>query len=166
MSSLSLVFARAYQQSFDSRPYSTLAFTNGALNAVGDFVAQTVQIVVRAQTYVCCDWGHDRFFDRRILPMSICIHDTILSGHSGSSVSALEWVRYTWSQMCFGFLDLQRLLGPLIGRWNTFLEHRFPLRLGRVTSQSKVSWGSLSKRVSCDQLLMCVFRLNLAWFFN
>lgn len=43
----SLVLARAYQQSFDSHPYPTLAFTNGALNALGDFVAQSTQIIVR-----------------------------------------------------------------------------------------------------------------------
>jgi len=38
------VLARAYQQSFESHPYFTLAFTNATLNAIGDIVAQTVQI--------------------------------------------------------------------------------------------------------------------------
>ena len=37
---------RAYQQSFDSRPYTTLAITNGSLSAVGDCVAQLAQILV------------------------------------------------------------------------------------------------------------------------
>ena len=43
----SLALARVYQQSFDTRPYATLACTNGVLNAFGDSVAQTAQRVVR-----------------------------------------------------------------------------------------------------------------------
>lgn len=39
----SVALARAYQQSFDSHPYATLAFTNGFLNALGDSVAQRAQ---------------------------------------------------------------------------------------------------------------------------
>lgn len=38
--------ARAYQQSFDTRPYTTLAFTNGTLSALGDAVAQAAQLLV------------------------------------------------------------------------------------------------------------------------
>ncbi|PIL29591.1 hypothetical protein GSI_08227 [Ganoderma sinense ZZ0214-1] len=45
MASLALV--RAYQQSFASHPYFTLAVTNGALNAFGDAVAQVTQKLVR-----------------------------------------------------------------------------------------------------------------------
>ena len=45
MASITLA-ARAYQQSFDARPYTTLAFTNGTLNAIGDIAAQIVQIAV------------------------------------------------------------------------------------------------------------------------
>lgn len=44
----SIALARVYQQSFDSHPYGTLAVTNGALNALGDFVAQIVQSYVGA----------------------------------------------------------------------------------------------------------------------
>ena len=47
--------------------------------------------------------------------------------------------------------------GPLIGRWNAFLERRFPLRVGRpsrLTGNSRVSIAGLTKRVSSDQLLM------------
>lgn len=40
------IAARAYQQSFDTRPYTTLALTNGSLSAVGDSVAQLVSILV------------------------------------------------------------------------------------------------------------------------
>lgn len=43
----SVALARVYQQSFESRPYYTLALTNGTLNALGDAVAQTVQLLVR-----------------------------------------------------------------------------------------------------------------------
>ena len=42
-----VALARVYQQSFESHPYYTLAFTNGALNALGDAVAQVTQRFVR-----------------------------------------------------------------------------------------------------------------------
>lgn len=44
----SLSVARAYQHSFDAHPNTTLAFTGGALNALGDVVAQASQKIVRA----------------------------------------------------------------------------------------------------------------------
>ncbi|OJT14363.1 Protein sym1 [Trametes pubescens] len=44
-----VALARAYQQSFDAHPYTTLAFTNGALNALGDVVAQLTQKFVDKQ---------------------------------------------------------------------------------------------------------------------
>ena len=40
---LSIALARAYQQSFESHPNGTLAIAGGALNALGDVVAQMVQ---------------------------------------------------------------------------------------------------------------------------
>lgn len=43
----SVTLARVYQQSFEHRPYWTLAITNGALNALGDTVAQLTEAVVR-----------------------------------------------------------------------------------------------------------------------
>ncbi|KAH9835771.1 uncharacterized protein C8Q71DRAFT_869934 [Rhodofomes roseus] len=39
----SIAVARAYQQSFETHPYGTLAITNGALNALGDIVAQLTE---------------------------------------------------------------------------------------------------------------------------
>ncbi|EJT97946.1 hypothetical protein DACRYDRAFT_24860 [Dacryopinax primogenitus] len=44
-------------------------------------------------------------------------------------------------------------MGPLLGRWNMFLEHTFPLRSvgGKI---STVSMSSLAKRVICDQIIM------------
>jgi len=44
------------------------------------------------------------------------------------------------------------LRGPLLGRWNVFLERRFPLRAWRT--QHRVSFRALSKRVAADQLIM------------
>lgn len=44
MSNVALV--RIYQQSFESHPNYTLAVTNGTLNALGDVVAQSVQLLV------------------------------------------------------------------------------------------------------------------------
>ena len=46
----SIALARVYQQSFESHPYGTLALTNGALNALGDVVAQMTQNLVRTLT--------------------------------------------------------------------------------------------------------------------
>ena len=42
----SVALTRIYQQSFESHPYYTLAVTNGTLNALGDVVAQSVQLLV------------------------------------------------------------------------------------------------------------------------
>ncbi|KAF7982073.1 hypothetical protein HWV62_30372 [Athelia sp. TMB] len=49
---------------------------------------------------------------------------------------------------CFGFA-----LGPFIGKWNSFLERRFPLR-AVAGGAGKVSTRALSKRVAMDQLVM------------
>jgi hypothetical protein len=46
MAALAIAARSAYQQSFDARPYTTLAATNGALSAIGDVVAQASQILV------------------------------------------------------------------------------------------------------------------------
>ena len=43
----SIALARVYQQSFETHPYTTLALTNGALNALGDIVAQLTERFVR-----------------------------------------------------------------------------------------------------------------------
>ena len=42
----SIALARIYQQSFESHPHYTLAATNGTLSALGDVVAQSVQLLV------------------------------------------------------------------------------------------------------------------------
>ncbi|KAH8120642.1 hypothetical protein DFH11DRAFT_1500048 [Phellopilus nigrolimitatus] len=114
MASIALA-ARAYQQSFDARPYTTLALTNGALSAVGDAVAQGAQILVR-------DAHEDA---RRYDPQR------------------------TLRFFTFGFA-----MGPLIGRWNKFLEHRFPLRALAPTTVGPGAFSPLAAgRVAADQLL-------------
>jgi len=55
---------------------------------------------------------------------------------------------------CFGFA-----ISPLIGRWNTFLERQFPLRV--TSGSSKVSLKALSKRVAADQIIMAPIGLSL-----
>ncbi|KAL1740556.1 hypothetical protein HDZ31DRAFT_47264 [Schizophyllum fasciatum] len=46
----------------------------------------------------------------------------------------------------FGFAT-----SPLIGKWNLFLERKFPLK---SHAHQKVSFKSLGKRVACDQVVM------------
>jgi protein Mpv17 len=55
---------------------------------------------------------------------------------------------------CFGFG-----ISPMLGRWNLFLEHRFPLR--SLTGSKKVSFSALGKRVACDQLVMAPIGLTV-----
>jgi protein Mpv17 len=43
-------------------------------------------------------------------------------------------------------------LGPIMGRWNRYLEHRFPLR--SQAGKGSASFTALSKRVVADQLVM------------
>lgn len=45
----SVALARIYQQYFESHPHYTLAVTNGVLNALGDVVAQSVQLLTNPQ---------------------------------------------------------------------------------------------------------------------
>ncbi|KXN83556.1 Protein sym1 [Leucoagaricus sp. SymC.cos] len=54
-------------------------------------------------------------------------------------------------------------ISPVMGRWNAYLEARFPLKRYRYTK--KINLGALGKRVAADQLLMCVFvALQLCYF--
>ncbi|XP_006454786.1 hypothetical protein AGABI2DRAFT_198367 [Agaricus bisporus var. bisporus H97] len=53
---------------------------------------------------------------------------------------------------CFGLT-----ISPVMGRWNAFLEARFPLK--HLLHPKKISVSSLGKRVACDQLVMAPFGL-------
>ncbi|TFK23106.1 hypothetical protein FA15DRAFT_670838 [Coprinopsis marcescibilis] len=156
-----VTLARAYQHSFDTHPYITLAVAGGCLNALGDCVAQVSERTVARK---------DDEFKR------------------------YEFTR-TLRFFCYGFV-----ISPFLGRWNTFLESRFPLhKLGfrRVQATSpefsrnlrtlrtrrngsggwaeeaqllstpgnagkqRVSWAALTKRVAADQLIMAPIGLVL-----
>lgn len=54
---------------------------------------------------------------------------------------------------CFG-----SSMSPLLGRWNLFLERRFPLRAWRI---QPISFRALSKRVAADQLIMAPIGLMM-----
>ncbi|KZT06761.1 uncharacterized protein LAESUDRAFT_678725 [Laetiporus sulphureus 93-53] len=58
----------------------------------------------------------------------------------------------------FGFA-----MGPVIGRWNFFLERHFPLRFQSTTPNGigKVDIRALSKRVAADQLIMAPIGLAI-----
>lgn len=121
----SIALARAYQQSFETHPYVTLAFTNGTLNALGDAVAQAAQTAFHPKR------PHED-------PPTYDVSRTL---------------RF----FAFGFG-----MGPLIGRWNFFLERHFPLRsIGSFGNTGKVSVKALSKRVAADQLIMAPIGLGL-----
>ncbi|TFK76860.1 hypothetical protein BDN72DRAFT_14761 [Pluteus cervinus] len=109
-----IAIARVYQRSFNTRPNTTLAFTGGSLNALGDVIAQITQNTVGRKP-------HEEY----------------------PGFDAARTLRF----FCYGLA-----ISPLLGRWNKYLEHRFPLRVGR--GQRKVSIRALSKRVAYDQLLM------------
>ncbi|GJE87794.1 Mpv17/PMP22 family protein [Phanerochaete sordida] len=53
-------------------------------------------------------------------------------------------------------------MGPIIGRWNLFLERNFPLRMPSFGGrQGNVSLKALGKRVAADQILMAPVGLAL-----
>ncbi|CCM02191.1 uncharacterized protein FIBRA_04270 [Fibroporia radiculosa] len=120
----SITLARAYQQSFEHHPYGTLAITNGALNALGDIIAQMTEKFSGPQRR---HWQYD--------------------------------VLRTFRFFAFGVG-----MGPLIGRWNFFLERHFPLRFqssALASNTERVSMRALSKRVGADQLIMAPIGLSI-----
>jgi len=74
-----------------------------------------------------------------------------------------EYRRYDLARslrfFCYGFT-----ISPIMGRWNTFLQLKFPLRtmqIKRGRASSKISFKALSKRVACDQLIMAPIGLAI-----
>ena len=66
---------------------------------------------------------------------------------------ASAWVRPVLSVVGMPFPYLKSEQGPIIGRWDFFLERNFPLRtLGG--GHGKVSLRALARRVGADQLFM------------
>ncbi|KAF7306725.1 hypothetical protein MIND_00464200 [Mycena indigotica] len=86
--------------------------TGGALNALGDIVAQLNHNVKTRNTHD----KHENWDPVRTARFFIF----------GASIS------------------------PFLGRWNAFLERKFPLR----AAGAKLSLNALSKRVACDQIIM------------
>ena len=68
-------------------------------------------------------------------------------------------------------------IGPFLGRWNAFLESRFPLQISRALQRrpnaagglvrpaemnSYISYTALTKRVAADQLIMAPLGVSLS----
>ncbi|PCH33428.1 hypothetical protein WOLCODRAFT_64036 [Wolfiporia cocos MD-104 SS10] len=122
----SIALARIYQQSFETHPYGTMAITNGALNALGDIVAQLTEKFVGRASCMSRRWEYD-------VPRTV------------------------------RFFTFGVGMGPLIGRWNFFLERYLPLRFqgSGPPGSGRVSIRALSKRVAADQLIMAPIGLAL-----
>ena len=52
------------------------------------------------------------------------------------------------------FAAFGALMGPMIGRWNLFLEKHFPLRRLGESALGQISGRALGKRVLADQIVM------------
>ena len=92
--------------------------------------------------------------------MMIALLTLIISELQGSLHLVLPWVRFLLSYTFLVTCLHSPSSGPIIGRWNFFLERHFPLRKtyvfkGRL-QETNVSMKALGKRVAADQLLMCV----------
>lgn len=158
----SIALARVYQQSFEAHPYYTLAFTNGALNALGDVVAQVTQRAVRPprSPYL----GYPLILPCRYNPWNNATTTACaltLSARHASLHSEWAWVSLQRPPLSANHAQISHT-GPIIGRWNFFLERHFPLRAPMFGGQQgKVSLWALGKRVAADQLLMCVVSSRL-----
>ncbi|KAF8599282.1 hypothetical protein BDV93DRAFT_526229 [Ceratobasidium sp. AG-I] len=119
--------ARVYQDSFTKRPSATLAATNGALTAFADVVAQNAQILLNSRDQP----PHKPEFEP-----------------PKPRYDPVRTLRF----FAFG-----TTMGPIIGRWNVFLEKAFPLR----SVGGKVSMPALAKRVAADQIVMAPIGLTI-----
>ncbi|KAF8761956.1 Mpv17 / PMP22 family [Rhizoctonia solani] len=128
--------ARVYQDSFTKRPSATLAVTNGALNAFADVVAQTAQI-----------FSHTTGGGFQLTTPDKAPHKPEFEPPPP---------RYDPART-LRFFAFGTAMGPIIGRWNVFLENRFPLR----SIGGKVSMAALGKRVAADQIVMAPIGLTV-----
>jgi len=151
---------RIYNQAFERSPAGTLAVTNGFLSGVADVVAQGTQM---GMAY--------REAENQPPP------NPLMAPPARIEIPAYDPVR-TLRFVAFG-----TMMGPLLARWNHFLEHQFPLRpsapavaaaaqkLTGSTAQTvnkavssgpargNVSIAALAKRVGMDQAVMAPFGL-------
>lgn len=166
---MAAAIGRVYNQAFDRSPAGTLAVTNGLLSGVADIVAQGTQIgMAYRQSKEQENEKHNPYMGP---PAKVPIpqYDPIRTGR---------------------FIIFGTMMGPILARWNHFLEHRFPLRplsaqaaaskevakgaggpvenvqrimlssSGGVTA-GKVSIAALAKRVGADQAVMAPLGLAI-----
>lgn len=114
-----------YHHCFETRPWATLIATNGTLTLVADALAQSYE---REKTALARE------------------HEKILP-------TPTEHVPWDWHRSG-RFLLFGSAMAPLLGEWNHFLEHRFPMR----SPTGKIIAMGLVRRVAMDQLLLYVAR--------
>lgn len=110
---------RVYNQAFDRSPAGTLAVTNGLLSGVADIVAQSTQIGMAYRQSQAQEKEKSNPYLGPPASVPIPVYDPIRT------------VRF----VLFG-----TMMGPILARWNHFLEHRFPLRpspSGQAAAASK-----------------------------
>jgi len=93
---------RVYNQAFDRSPAGTLAVTNGLLSAVADIVAQGTQ-------------------------MGLAYRDVQKTRSSPLHPGPNTYPAYD-PQRTLRFLLFGTFMGPILSKWNHFLEVTFPLR--------------------------------------
>ncbi|KAG7531069.1 hypothetical protein FFLO_04563 [Filobasidium floriforme] len=93
-------FAKVYTSNFERRPVPTLMITNGALNSIGDAVAQTSQILLARP--------------------SVPHPDTLEFQPPAPTYDPYRTLRFA----AFGVA-----IGPLVGVWMKFLERKIPLKV-------------------------------------
>lgn len=112
-----------YHHCFETRPWATLIATNGTLTLLADALAQSYERKQSVQ-------ARER---EKILP------------------TPTEPVPWDWHRSG-RFLLFGSAMAPLLGEWNHFLEHRFPMR----SATGKIIAMGLVRRVAMDQLLLYV----------
>jgi protein Mpv17 len=181
---------RIYNQAFERSPAGTLAVTNGFLSGVADVVAQGAQIGVSdshettnikltsSLSLVCpnLDLQH---YQSLVFPQLAYREaekqpppNPLMAPPARIQIPSYDPTR------TLRFIAFGTFMGPILARWNHFLEHRFPLRpsapavaaaaqkLSSGTAQNvnkavtaspargNVSITALAKRVGMDQAFM------------
>jgi len=140
MASLSIV-TRFYQQSFETHPYRTLAFTNGLLNGVGDAVAQISQRFfdgdlrdkprpydpARTFRFFCFGFGLGPFIGRWHLFLENTVPLRVLQGTGKVSLKALS-KRVTADQLLMapaGLIVFMGSMGVMEGRSREQIQQKY-----------------------------------------
>lgn len=166
---MAAAIGRVYNQAFDRSPAGTLAVTNGLLSGVADIVAQGAQIGMAYRQSKEQENEKPNPYMAPPARVQIPEFDLVRTGR---------------------FIIFGTMMGPILARWNHFLEHRFPLRplsaqaaaskeaskgagapvenVQRIllsssggVSRGKVSITALAKRVGADQAVMAPLGLTI-----